>query len=696
MHRPTLITAAAAVLGTMVAAAAPAAAQDGPRADLQVRKVVLYKHGVGYFEREGKVEGAVTVPLAFKTSQMPDVLKSLFAVHTAGRGRIESIVYDSKDPLAKQLADIMVDVPDGNALTAFLRRLKGARVEVTVGAQAVRGHVMGIEPVSHRGSGGVTTRYKLVLLGEDGVIRPLELLDASGVRVLDPALQRDLQRMMEIYAKARHADRKTVELRSVGAGARTLRVGYIIEQPIWKTSYRLIFDEGEQPLLQGWAIVENRTDEDWSDVDLTFVAGSPLSFLMDLYTSYYPTRPVVGVQAAEGLELKTADARRELKRHMERLSQSRNADRDARKKAGWGPAGGAAFADDAEGAPAEDPGALGKLLAASLAPAAAGAEAGELFAYNSRGKVSIKRGQAALVPILLEPMEGGARVLYYRADLSRHPQHAFYLENSSALTLEKGPITVFEGSTCQGESLLTGVLKPKMKAMLPYAVETAVEVDSEVKRNDQPVSKMTLVRGVLRLERTRVHETRYTVREKSGTARVCYVDHPRIAGTTRTAPVEAAETLPAHYRFKVEVKASGSATLVVREQAPQSQSVQVRNLNLDQIRLVLRQPGLSEGAAGVLRQAIVLMEGLAKATQEQRQAAAERKRLSADQERIRRTLDSFSNSTQERAMRDQYLKRLVASDERIDELDASAADLAAQVQRINDGLAKLLNEFADK
>ena len=77
---------------------------------------------------------------------------------------------------------------------------------------------------------------------------------------------------------------------------------------------------------------------------------------------------------------------------------------------------------DADDAPMQDAKALGRLLAASLAPTTAGAEAGELFTYTSKGKVDLKRGQAALVPILLESLEGGERILYFRRDLSRHPQ----------------------------------------------------------------------------------------------------------------------------------------------------------------------------------------------------------------------------------------------------------------------------------
>ena len=74
-----------------------------------------------------------------------------------------------------------------------------------------------------------------------------------------------------------------------------MRVGYVIENPIWKTSYRLVLgkEKEDKPFLQGWAVVENPTDEDWKDVRMALVCGRPISFQMDLYTPLYVPRPTV-------------------------------------------------------------------------------------------------------------------------------------------------------------------------------------------------------------------------------------------------------------------------------------------------------------------------------------------------------------------------------------------------------------------
>ena len=61
-----------------------------------------------------------------------------------------------------------------------------------------------------------------------------------------------------------------------GEGKRKVQVGYVVEAPIWKTSYRLVLSDTEAPFLQGWALVENTTDEDWQGVRLSLISGRPI------------------------------------------------------------------------------------------------------------------------------------------------------------------------------------------------------------------------------------------------------------------------------------------------------------------------------------------------------------------------------------------------------------------------------------
>jgi len=258
-----------------------------------VTKIVFYKHGLGYFERVGKIKDDATVTLQFKASQMPDLLTSLFAIDYGKDCKISSIGYDSKDPIDKH---ILIRVPENAALTQFLTQLKGVKVEVKIGTETIRGNVLGIEPVIQKTDNNVLSAWKLIILSEDGAIKPFNLLEMSSLKILDELLQKDLQRILDIYLNAKYTDRKNVRIQTIGKGERNMKIGYLVEMPIWKTSYRLILGEDAKPYLQGWAIVENPTDEDWNNVQVSFVAGNPISFMLDLYTSYYPPRSIIDLK----------------------------------------------------------------------------------------------------------------------------------------------------------------------------------------------------------------------------------------------------------------------------------------------------------------------------------------------------------------------------------------------------------------
>jgi hypothetical protein len=670
-------------------------AQDQAAQPLKIRKIVVYKHGVGYFEREGKVTGNQQVALTFKTAQMKDLLKSLFAVDLNG-GQIATIQYDTKDPLSKQLEDILIQVPEENTLTTFLTQLKGAKVEATLAGEKVTGSVLGIEPVVRQTKEGTITSYKLVLYAEGGKIQPIDLLEAQSVKLLDESLQKDLTRVLDIHLKAKHADRKSVVLNAAGQGERTVRVGYIIETPIWKTSYRLLFTDNGQPLLQGWAILENTTDEDWEQVDVSFVAGSPMSFVMDLYTAYYPQRSEipVGVTAAprpETLAMKDKAAAASPAPGMSGGLRARGA---AEKKA-------------LDAMPAERELAEGlnrremrknfaEELENAVAPAVSGVEVGDLFAYQAKEKVSVKRGQAALVPILSERVDGGERILFYRGSVSAKPMNAYYFKNSTALTLEAGPVTVFDGSTCVGEGLLRKVLKKDMRDMIPYAVEAGVTVDRKVSQRSDPVTRGMIANGVLSLTYTQNYESVYSIRSQIGKDTVLYLDHPKTANFKLSEPAKAEEEVEGHYRFKVEVKAGQTLELKVRESMPAVSSVSLMGTPADTIRFYLQQRYLSEAAKAMLTQLIATQGEINRLRQREAALGQERTRITEDQGRARENLRVLRDTPSELEMRKKYLASIDKSEARLEQINEEGRQSATQRQQLEAELSKKVQEFRDE
>jgi hypothetical protein len=684
--------AAACAVGMILAL--PVGAQEGKTEQpLALKKIVVYKHGVGYFEREGKVTGNQQIALTFKSAQMKDLLKSLYAIDLSG-GRIATINYDTKDPLSKQLEDILIQVPEANALTQFLTQLKGARVEATIAGETTTGSVLGIEPVAKQTKEGTTTSYKLVLFRDDGKIQPVELLEMSSLKILDDGLQKDLRRLLETHLKAKHADRKGVVLEATGNGERTVRVGYILETPIWKTSYRMLFEENQKPLLQGWAILENTTDEDWNQVEVSFVAGSPMSFIMDLYTAYYPQRSEipVGVTSAPRPEMQQYAKAGAAMPMAPPGNRARGLAEDMKKEK----ADSAERAADGLARRAELKRSFAEEMESAVGPAAAGVEVGELFAYQAKEKVTIKRGQAALVPILSERVEGSERVLFYRPSVSSRPMNTLYFKNTTPLTLEAGPVTFFDGSTCIGEGLMRKVMKQGMRDMLPYAVEAGVTVETKANHRSDPITRGAISNGVLHLTFVQNYETVYTVKSQLGRDTVLYLDHARMGGYALSEPAKAEEEVDGQYRFKVELKGGASVDLKVRESQPVTTQVALMGTPAETIRFYLQQRYLSEAAKRMLSELIGAQGEINRLRGEENELTQERTRLGEDDTRVRQNLGVLRDTPGELEMRKKYLQRLQDSDARQEKIREDLKAKALDRSQKERDLSKKVQEFRDE
>src|SRR4051812_46825896 len=282
---------ATALALTLAPVAAPFAQipADATRTAVPVKRVVLFSSGVGYFEHDGTVRGNGTAELRFKTDQINDVLKSLVLQDRDG-GRATTVTYPSQAPLTKTLRSFQVDITQNPTLDQLLNQLRGARITVDIGTEKLSGTILGVESRSKSAGAGEPIAVPTLTILTGGSIRAVELPSVNSLTLDDPQLQDELTKALSALAQARDQDKKPVTIDFAGSGDRRVRIGYVVEAPVWKTSYRLLLGEKRQQ-LQGWAIVENQTESDWSDVSLSLVSGRPISFIMDLYQPLYATRP---------------------------------------------------------------------------------------------------------------------------------------------------------------------------------------------------------------------------------------------------------------------------------------------------------------------------------------------------------------------------------------------------------------------
>jgi hypothetical protein len=263
---------------------------------LPLSQVVLFSSGVGYFQREGEVEGQARIDLQFPIGDVNDLLKSL-VLQDLGQGKIGAISYDGQDPIEKTLRSFAVDLTGNPTLGQLLNQARGEKVEVVMQSTAtnqpgtVTGVVMGMESEMQVHGPGAQQEVHLLNLACAEGIRSVNLREVQRIRFLNPKMQAELYRALEVLAGSHDALKKTVSLNFKGDGKRKVRVGYVAENPIWKTTYRLSLDKQIQ--LQGWAAVENVTDEDWNDLRVVLVSSRPISYQMDLYPPLFMPRPMV-------------------------------------------------------------------------------------------------------------------------------------------------------------------------------------------------------------------------------------------------------------------------------------------------------------------------------------------------------------------------------------------------------------------
>ncbi|MGH9856044.1 MAG: carboxypeptidase regulatory-like domain-containing protein, partial [Blastocatellia bacterium] len=285
------------ILTSIISSLALAQSENNPP---PLRRVTLYKHGVGYFERQGKVNGDQQVTFLFDAAQMNDVLKSLVALDLgkgADKGKISAVTFDSIKPVDKRLEEFGISLDSTNAtgLTSLLGQLKGARVEVRAGPNPAAGIVVGIEKRARTQGAEKIETQELVLVSDGGELRSIALDQIRGVKLLDAKLREDLEQYLSILQSTIHKNLRKLTISTTGQGERDLFLSYVVEAPVWKTTYRVVLDAKSKPFLQGWALVDNVQDEDWKDVTLSLVSGAPISFIQDLQQPRYKHRPTVGM-----------------------------------------------------------------------------------------------------------------------------------------------------------------------------------------------------------------------------------------------------------------------------------------------------------------------------------------------------------------------------------------------------------------
>lgn len=652
-------TAAIVAVVSSVSIAQDAAQPGAKQAEVPVKAVVLFSSGVGYFEHFGNVQGDGSTELRFKTEQINDILKSLVLQDLDG-GKVNVITYPSQDPIAKTLASFQVNLSGNPPLAELLNQLRGARVSITAQGDRLEGTILGVEtkrrPAGEKGE-PIEVRVLNVLNG--ATIRSIALDDVRTIELEDPQLQEELAKALAALAQSRDQDKKPVQIGFTGQGDRRVRLGYVVETPVWKTSYRLLMsdDPNAKDGIQGWAIVENQTDNDWKDVQLSLVSGRPISFVQDLYQPLYIPRPVVMPELYASLRPQQYEAGMEEAKEADRFGQ---AEVQMKARRGQAPAAAApAPAPDFDNAPD-----FSMLKATeSVASVASAAKVGELFQYTV-GNVSLPRQKSAMIPIITDPVELEKLSIYNQAVLPKNPLTGARLKNTTDKHLLAGPITVYEAGTYAGDAQIDNV-PPGQERLLSYGIDLQMLVDATKNTTNSAIQTGRIVKGVLYITRKHVATQDYTAENKSDHQKTLVIEHPIKPGwklVNTEMPVETTDTL---YRFKGAVAPGKSSKLTVTEEIVQDETIAILPADFGQIQFYARQGEIPQAVRDALGKAMQLKQSMTEAQRLVNDRTQQMAQITQEQNRIRENMKTVNQNSE---YYNRLLKKLNEQESQIEKL----------------------------
>jgi len=766
-------------------------------ANLPVRRVVLYKNGVGYFEHLGRVRGNQTVHVDFTSAQLNDVLKSLTALDLSG-GHITGVDYNSEAPLARRLATLRLALGEKPSMADFLAALRGARVEVRPATgPALAGRLLSVERKTRTAPNWTVETDEISLITDSGEVRSIDLNPATSVRIAEHDLQTEVGKYLGLIASARDQDVRRMTLSTTGTGERNLYVSYISEVPIWKTTYRIVLPtkSEKKPLLQGWAIVDNTVGEDWNDVELSLVAGAPHSFIQQLSQPFYGRRPVVALPESVQLSPQThaaallggngslsgfvtdqtgttvASATVRLVGPDGAVVAQTSTDSSGQYSFSSQPPGNYRVEMEGRGfrktvvsnlnlAPGanqingqlqvgsvsetvevsastvgmntttlEVSSSLGKLPVANrahvgvgsgsgggmaggtfrnrltLSPgavensiggmeaAASGQGLGDLFEYKLKDRVTLKKNQSALVPIVQTDLDAEKVSLWSGTTGSGRPLRGLWLKNTSALTLDGGSFSVLENEVFAGEGL-TDPIKPAEHRLISYATDLGLLVQAETNERPQHVARVKISKGVLTQISQLQQRTLYTVRNEDEAARQLVIEHPaRYSWALVKGSQQPEEKAPGVYRFRLEVPPKATATLPVEEEHVQETTYELSNLTDDQIALFVRQQTLTPEMQQALAKITAQKAVVAKLEGEMELRQKDIERIVDDQGRLRENMKAMRGSAEEKALLQRYTRQLDGQETRLDVLRKKIEETEAQRDQANDLLEEMIGNL---
>jgi len=681
----------AASAASMASAQAVTGVGGSPR--MPITGVTLYRSGVGSFERQGPIAAGDTVSLRFAQDGINDLLKSMVILDE--QQALRGVSFESNEPLSRQLASFGIDLSGNPSLADLLGRLRGTRITVSGDDGPISGTILGSETRQQAvGDSEEPIAVPYINVLTDSGIRSVNLTTVGSVQLQDAGLNTELGKALAALA-AHTTDRfKSVSISFAGQGSRTVRIAYVGEMPVWKTSYRLVLPSTEKPkdpsLLFGWAIVENSTDDDWSDVRLSLVASQPVSFEMNLSQAMHIERPEVPVPMVAGAaprvygDSAAFEAQRELGAAPATIGTGTSGRSMSAVPA---PSAPRAMAMDGMAGSRAEEGSEGLSWKKAATAQAEGGSVGESFQYTLRNPVSIARQQSAMLPIISSDVQTRRISIFSPSDGIDHPMRGVELSNSSGQQLIPGPIAVFDGDAYAGDAQIA-FMGAGDKRLLAYAVDLDVAC-AVTNESSTAIVSVRIVDGFIEETQKVRSAVTYAFKNKDATrGRTLLVESPKSAGWDLIEPKKPASETSQVYRFELEIAADKTASLSVVQEITTRQRLAATEYDLPALLAHASSGKASAAVVDAMRKIAALQSSIAYVQRKMESDAAERQSIASDQERVRQNMGSIEKGTE---LYRRYLAKFDEQENRLAELEKSSVELIRQFQQLNEELKRYLS-----
>jgi len=708
---------------------------------LPIRRVILYSNGVAYIERRGTVTGNAEINLSFKQSQIDDVLKSM-VVLDLGQGKIGAVSYKSSMPASARTAEIPFDIAaksedtedEEGGLAGVLSQLQGAKVLVSTAKGTASGSILTVEKkqiTTKKKDDEETTlpaNYSLVIASENGEISSFDLADIRSVKLLDEGAERDVNEFANATASTRRRDAKTITVSSQGTGTREMVVSYTVAAPIWKTTYRVVLDAEGKPFFQGWAIVDNVSDEDWQNVQLSLISGSPVSFIQNLQKPLYRYRPIIPIPEDLNLRPQIYDP---------------EDGTGSGSGSGIGNGSGAGMAppsrmdrltnpeltkpmfDSANSNYTISSGFAGTGVSdaimtekSGVQTAASGDEIGDLFEYRIDQPVSIDKSRSALIPIIQTKMEGERVSIFRDPDAmpqpdatdpesedpetaavrkaNPRPMSGLLLKNITPMTFEGGSMTVLDHDAYAGEALMER-LKPKEQRLISFALDLGTLVRVENKEDREPAKMLKIVNGVFQVHYFKTAKKIYHLTNQTDKAKIVYIEHPvRKDWSLSENYAKPDYTTARFYRFRIELQPFETKEVTVGENLGMMDKYNLSSFSPKDLDGFIMSKFLDEPTRTRLTKLVDLRMRINEINTKLEAAEKETEDITKDQDRFRENIDALSKTPEAKQLIARYIAKANDQESRLEQISKDRQTLLADKEKLEQELAVEIKNFEVK